>query len=90
MYKPFIIYSGQGGVGKSTSLKHIALQWAEDKQPQLQQFDYVYHIALKQVKAGETIPELIVKQHKLKALGITTHEIKAILDDDTQQNVSNS
>ncbi len=76
-------------MGKSTTLKHIALEWAGDKQ-HLERFDYVYHIALKHVKAGQTIPELIVKQHKLKALGVSVHEIQAILEGSTQQQVSSN
>ncbi len=75
-------------MGKSTTLKHIALQWAGDKQPQLQQFHHVFHIALKHVKAGQTIPQLIVKQHKLEALGITQYEIHYIIECSTRQGVS--
>ena len=86
----FFTNLGQGGVGKSTTLKHIALEWAGDKQQHLERFDYVYHIALKHVKAGQTIPELIVKQHKLKALGVSVHEIQAILEGSTQQHVSDT
>ncbi len=83
-----VTFSGQGGVGKSTTLKHIALQWAGNKEQHLKQYDYVFHIALKHVKAGQTIPELIVKQHKLTGLGVTTQEIQAILEGRTQQQVS--
>ncbi len=84
----FIYIPGQGGVGKSTTLKHIALQWAVDKQEQVRHFEYVYHIALKHVKAGQTITELIVKQHKLEAVGIATQDIQAIINANTQKHVS--
>ena len=85
----FNIYLGQGGVGKSTTLKHIALQWASEKEKQLLKFAFVYHIALKHVKPGQTIPELIVKQHKLQALGVMKQEIQATLDASAQQQVRN-
>ena len=66
----------------------MALQWAGDKREQLHQFSYVFHIALKHVKAEQTIPELIVKQHKLKSLGVTTEEIQDIIEGKTEQKVS--
>ena len=74
-----MIVTGQGGVGKSTTLKHIALQWAADKVEQLKRFDYVFHVALKHVKPGDTIEEHIVKQHKLGGYRVTVDEILTIL-----------
>ena len=57
-------FAGQGGVGKSTSLKQLALLWANRKSEHLKQFDFVLHIALKSVKNNEPIEEIILKQHK--------------------------
>ena len=67
-------------MGKSTALKHMALQWADDESEHLNQFDFVFHIALRHVKKDDTIEGLILKQHRLAGMGVHAAEIKAIID----------
>ena len=85
----FFINAGQGGVGKSTALKHMALQWADDESEHLKQFDFVFHIALRHVKKDDTIEGLILKQHKLTGMDVQAAEIKAIIDGGTGNMVMN-
>ncbi len=56
------LHLGQGGVGKSTSLKQLALLWANRESKELEQFDIVYHIALNSVKKDEALEEIILRQ----------------------------
>ncbi len=80
--------SGQGGVGKSTLLKRLALGWADATDADLAQFDYVFHLALNQVKTDSPIETHIVAQHRgLKAKKVQPKEIGSILEGDTKNKV---
>ena len=37
-------------MGKSTTMKHLAISWADETSEELKKFDFVFHISLKQVK----------------------------------------
>ncbi len=85
---PFLIFSGAGGIGKSTALKHLSLAWANGQSTELQKFDFVFHIALNSAKANQTVEEMIVEQHRvLQRHGATPLEISRLLTGDTMQNV---
>ncbi len=59
-----VVYiSGAGGVGKSTSLKHLSLALANGESIQLKQFDFVFHIALKFAKQNQSLEDIILEQH---------------------------
>ncbi len=80
--------SGQGGVGKSTSLKQLALLWANKESEELKPFDIIFHIALKFVKTNEPLAEIILKQHKgLCRQNVSSAKIAQILKEETQQKV---
>ncbi len=82
-----VLFTGQGGVGKSTLMKHIALKWA--KKEKMTQYDFIFHISLKLVKPEQTIEQLILKQHKLDGKGVEAKEIKFIINQKiTSANVS--
>ncbi len=84
--KLFFLYPGVGGVGKSTSLKQLALLWTNRESEELKQFDIVFHIALKSVKQGESIADVILKQHKgLKRQNVTANDVGNILNDTNQK-----
>ena len=62
-------------------MKHLALGWADDTLDELKQFDFVFHIALKDVRGNQTIEEIIIKQHKgLKSRKVSPTEIKDIIE----------
>ena len=70
-------------MGKTTALKHVALTWAGDGDGKLRdKFQIAFHIALKHVKADNSLEEIIVAQHNvLKANKVEPAEIKFILED---------
>ena len=62
-------------------MKHLALGWADGTLKEMKQFDFVFHIALKDVRGNETIEEIIIKQHKgLKSRKVSPAEIKNIIE----------
>ncbi len=82
------LYSGQGGVGKSTSLKQLALLWANRESEELKQFDFVFHIALRFVKKNETLEEVILKQHKgLSRRNVSSAAIAKIINGEEHKRV---
>ena len=58
------------------------MDWAEDKAPpELQQFDFVFLITLRDVDSDIPIEQLVIKQHKrLKAKRIPPEKVKSILE----------
>ena len=79
---------GKGGIGKSTATKYLAITWADGTEGELEQFNFVFHIALKLVKDNSSIEDVILKQHSgLKAGKVTPDEIKSILKEDTKNKV---
>ena len=58
------------------------MDWAEDKAPQeLQQFDFVFLITLRDVDSNIPIEHLVIKQHKrMKANWIAAEKVKSMLE----------
>ena len=58
------------------------MDWAEDKAPrELQQFDFVFLITLRDVDSNIPIEHLVIKQHKrMKANRIPAEKVKSILE----------
>ncbi len=82
-----IILSSQG-VGKSTTMKHLALSWADGTSPELSKFDFVFHIALRFVKDARPLEDVIVGQHSaLKGNDVAPEEVKNILSGRTKSKV---
>ncbi len=82
------ILTGTGGVGKSTSLKHISLAWASGQSDQLNQFDFVFHATLKFAKENQTLEDMIIEQHAaLKRQKAYPAEIKKILEGEMNQKI---
>ena len=76
-----IVFTGCGGIGKSTAMKHLALVWADGSSKEMGKFDFVFHISLKSVNENSTLEDIIISQHKgLKANGVKSGEIKSILN----------
>ena len=54
----------------------------------LKQFEYVFHIALKDVKNTDTLESIIVRQHKgLSGNGVQPSEIKHLLERDANRKI---
>ncbi len=88
MLSSIVLFEGAGGVGKSTSLKHISLVWANGESRQLKKFDFVFCAALKLVKQNQSLEEIIVKQHAvLKRHNVTPNEIKQIFEGKMNQKI---
>ncbi len=80
-------FPGIGGIGKSTALKHLALSW-EKGQAELQKFDLVFHIALKQVKHDRSLARIVLDQHKgLSANKVSESEIANLMDGNPKSNI---
>ncbi len=80
--------SGEGGIGKSSSLGMLALDWAENSRPELNQFQFVFLILLRLVEGKEPLENIIVQQHgRLQTEKVSQAEIKAILDGEAKGNI---
>ena len=56
--------AGEGGSGKSCTLAMFAMDWAEDKAaPELQQFDFVFLVALRDVDSDIPLENVVQQQH---------------------------
>ncbi len=81
------LFPGIGGIGKSTALKHLALSW-EKGQAELQKFDLVFHIALKQVKDERSLARIVLDQHKgLAASKVSESQMANLLDGKPKSNI---
>ena len=66
-------------------MKHLAISWADGTEPELNKFQFVFHIALKHVKDNSPIENIIIAQHSgLKANKVQPTEIKSILEGDSK------
>ncbi len=81
-------FSGEGGIGKSSSLGILALDWAENVRPELEQFQFVFLILLRYVEGNEPLEEIIMQQHgRLQNQNVSPSEVKAILDGEIKCNL---
>ncbi len=84
----FVVSSGEGGIGKTSSLGMLALDWAEDARPELQKFQFVFLILLRYVEGNEPLEEIIMQQHgRLETENVSPSEVKAILQGETKNNI---
>ena len=69
-------------MGKSTTMKHLALSWADGTEEGLRsKFDFVFHISLKRVRGDQPIEHIIISQHSgLEANRVMPWEITSILE----------
>ena len=78
----FSLPIAEGGMGKSTAMKHLAITWADATAGELEKFDFVFHISLKRVRTNKSLERIIIEQHNgLEANKVTPAEIKCILED---------
>ena len=83
-----ITITGQGGIGKTTATKCMALNWAEGSSKELDNFDFVFHITLKDVSHKKTLAEIIIEQHCfLFGNDVSPEEIKTIIKGHTNQKI---
>ncbi len=82
------LLTGEGGIGKTSSLGMLALDWAEDACLELQQFKFVFLLLLRHVEGNEPLEHIIIKQHgRLKTQNVSASEIKSILHGKTDGNI---
>ncbi len=82
------IFSGEGGIGKSSSLGILALDWAENMRPELQQFQFTFLILLRYVEGNEPLEHIIMQQHgRLENQKVSPLEVKAIIQGETKSNI---
>ena len=82
------LFPGEGGIGKSCSLGILALDWAENTRPELQQFQFVFLILLRHVEGNEPLEYIIMQQHgRLETQNVSTSEVKAILEGENKCNI---
>ena len=83
-----LIFSGEGGIGKTSSLGMLALDWKDNKRPELQRFQFVFLVLLRLVDKNNKIEEIILKQHgRLETEKVSACEMKAILQGETKSNI---
>ena len=81
--------SAVGGMGKSTAVKYLAINWAEDTMDALSKFEFTFYIELKRVKNNNSsIENIIIQQHcDLEGNNVTPEEIGYILEGKTNSKV---
>ena len=58
-------FSGEGGIGKSSTMAYLALNWASGDDEVLRQFDLLFNIKLSEVTGKDrTLEEIITEQHE--------------------------
>ncbi len=66
----------------------VGLDWAEDKWPELQKFQFVFLILLRYVDGNEPLEEIIMEQHgRLETENVSPAEVRAILQGETNSNI---
>ena len=79
---------GKGGVGKTSWLKKIALDWVQGACSQLNHIDNLFFIKLRDVADNSPLESIILEQHSLGISGmVTPEEIQKILSGDQTENV---
>ena len=62
-------------------MKHLALIWSDGTLHEMQKFDFLFHICLKNVRKNQSIEHMIIEQHKgLSGNSVQLEEITTILD----------
>ncbi len=79
-----ICFSGVGGVGKSSTLASLALDWANNAED-LKHIDFVFLIQLRYVSDDRPLSDIIVQQHGLDKV-VKGSEIESLLEGETDGN----
>ena len=67
----FLFYKGEAGIGKTTFVKKLALDWSNGKIPELLEYDFLFVIPLRDVRDDRSLEELIVQHH----VGLSANEV---------------
>ena len=66
----------------------VALDWAEDRSPELNHFSFVFLILLRHVNDDKSLESIILKQHgRLKTMRVTLSEMNQICDGNQEGNI---
>ncbi len=81
-------FPGEGGIGKSSSMGILALDWAQDAYEAVRQFDFTFLILLRNIDSNLPLEDIIIQQHGLlKNMNVSTVEMKSILNGGTGGNI---
>ena len=62
---------GEAGIGKTTFVKKLALDWSNGKIPELLEYHFLFVIPLRDVRDDRSLEELIVQHH----VGLSANEV---------------
>ena len=66
-----LFYKGEAGIGKTTFVKKLALDWSNGKIPELLEYHFLFVIPLRDVRDDRSLEELIVQHH----VGLGANEV---------------
>ena len=66
-----VFYKGEAGIGKTTFVKKLALDWSNGKIPELLEYHFLFVIPLRDVRDDRSLEELIVQHH----VGLSANEV---------------
>ena len=73
-----VLMKADPGMGKTTLGRKMSSDWASGK---FEKFSIIFFVALKFVKPGDSIENIIIRQNpKLEGLGVTQEKLKALLN----------
>ena len=79
---------GKAGMGKTTFAHILAIEWATRVRQELNQFDLVFVIPLRDVKPHHKLEELVINCHRrLKHHSVERKHIAEMLNEDTGQKI---
>ncbi len=76
-----VLIAGEAGIGKTTFVKKLALDWSGGKVPELNKFDFLFVIPLRDVQDNRSVEDIIVAHHiGLSANGVEPGRIAQLMD----------
>ena len=88
MYTCHLIILGKAGIGKTTFVHILAIEWATRVRQELNQFDLVFALPLRDVKPHHKLEQLIVNCHRrLKYHNVAHKSITEALNGDSGQKI---
>ena len=63
---------GEAGIGKTTFVKKLALDWSRGKIAELRKYHFLFVVPLRDVQDDSSLEELIVQNH----VGLSANDVK--------------
>ena len=74
--------SGDAGIGKTTVVHMMAIEWANGTKDILKQYDFVFVVPMREVKGNETLEESILAHHRGLKANSSTDVLTTLLTGD--------